>query len=319
MQEGVSYIISTKNRADFLARTLDNVREFIAPGDELIVMDGGSTDGTADVVAKNRDIVTSFVSEPDAGEAHGFNKGILLAGRRVIKPITDDDYFYPDAMKYAAQVMCEHPELDALVCGGEAYILDSATNEMSLFRYRRLPVGEKVQDVVNMLRFISCGLGLFLTRNGIARTGLFDLTFRLIDTEYLARLAATRCNVQYLDVKLYRHITYSHSASKLYPVQVRDTARVFLRFGEWETLMLKTTPQGLANALGADKLPGGRFLARCVFALETIRHKLPWLYVGLEWLFAPLAGLFGRVWKRLSKAETPRLLTEPEWDRSLRS
>src|SRR5438094_178863 len=91
----VSYLISTKNRAKYLAQTLHNVREFITPADELIVIDGASTDDTRQVVEANKDIVTSFLSEPDRGEAHGFNKGILLSRGEFIKFVTDDDYIYP--------------------------------------------------------------------------------------------------------------------------------------------------------------------------------------------------------------------------------
>ncbi len=76
-EKRVSYLISTKNRAEYLDRTLQNVREFITPQDELIIMDGGSTDNTAEVVQKHGDIVTLFRSEPDSGEAHGYNKAIL--------------------------------------------------------------------------------------------------------------------------------------------------------------------------------------------------------------------------------------------------
>src|SRR5438552_2253644 len=115
----VSYIITTRDRAEYLARTLANVREFITEADELLICDGGSTDATAEVVARNRDVVTHFQSEPDRGEAHGYNKGILLARGRFIKLLTDDDYIYPDAMRAAIRVLDDHPDIDALVCGGE--------------------------------------------------------------------------------------------------------------------------------------------------------------------------------------------------------
>lgn len=64
----VSYIVTTHDRAAFLDGTLANVREFADPGDELIVMEGGSTGVTAGVVDRYRDISTLFQSEPDCGE-----------------------------------------------------------------------------------------------------------------------------------------------------------------------------------------------------------------------------------------------------------
>ena len=52
---------------------------------------------------RNQDIVTTFLSEEDFGEAHAFNKGLFRARGRYIKPITDDDYYYPDAMRQVIQ------------------------------------------------------------------------------------------------------------------------------------------------------------------------------------------------------------------------
>ena len=53
-EKRVSYLISTKNRAEYLDRTLQNVREFITPQDELIIMDGGSTDNTTEIIQKEQ-------------------------------------------------------------------------------------------------------------------------------------------------------------------------------------------------------------------------------------------------------------------------
>src|SRR5260221_10678427 len=92
----VSYLITTRNRALFLERTLANIREFLTSADELIIVDGASTDHTSEVVDRNRDIITHFISEPDFGEAHGFNKAVLLSRGWWVKFISDDDYIYPD-------------------------------------------------------------------------------------------------------------------------------------------------------------------------------------------------------------------------------
>jgi len=46
------------------------------------------------------------------GEAHGFNKGMMASRGRYVKVLTDDDYFYPDAMRQAITIMEQHPELE---------------------------------------------------------------------------------------------------------------------------------------------------------------------------------------------------------------
>ena len=80
----LSYLLATRNRAGFLGPVLDNVAELLGPDDELIVIDGGSTDGTRELLERRRDVVSDFISEPDRGEAHALNKGILRARGRWI-------------------------------------------------------------------------------------------------------------------------------------------------------------------------------------------------------------------------------------------
>jgi len=87
----VSYLLTTRNRCAFVEERIRNVREFIRPQDEFLIYDAASTDGTQEMVARHRDVVTHFVSEPDRGEAHGFNKAILASRGEIIKVLTDDD------------------------------------------------------------------------------------------------------------------------------------------------------------------------------------------------------------------------------------
>src|SRR6266446_2815268 len=78
----VSYLMVTRNRGTYLSKALQNIREFITPEDELIIVDGGSTDDTKRIAAENADIISVFLSEPDRGEGHAVNKGLaLIPGR----------------------------------------------------------------------------------------------------------------------------------------------------------------------------------------------------------------------------------------------
>ncbi len=153
----VSYVITTKNRATYLDKALANVREFIEPMDELIIIDGKSTDATAEVVARNRDIVTLFISEPDQGEGHAFNKALFRAKGRYIKGISDDDYFYPDAMRRLVAEMEANPDVDAIQAGGELWDRCGSTEKFIgyAFLHRSLPAAtERIFDIVSGLGLI---------------------------------------------------------------------------------------------------------------------------------------------------------------------
>jgi glycosyltransferase involved in cell wall biosynthesis len=279
----VSYILTTRNRAPFLDRALANVREYITPEDELIVIDGASTDDTAEVVRKHGDIVSVFQSEPDCGESHGLNKGILLSRGQIIKILSDDDYLYPDAVRFAISVMESHPEVDAIVCGGEAFEIDPFTQESRCVFHEYLPPSHRLsEDVRNIFYYIQCGLGLFLTRRVIARVGLFDTTFLAVDTDYMSRLIACGTDFKYLNVKLYRHTTFPHSGQNNWPVCRRDRIRVALRHRAWTEIMDRETypPEAVGEVLGLNELPGGSLLIPIIWCADRLRaSRMPYLKI----------------------------------------
>jgi glycosyltransferase involved in cell wall biosynthesis len=321
----VSYIISTRNRAAFLAKTLDNVREFITPVDELIIVDGGSVDNTAAVVSKHLDIVRFFTSEPDRGEAHALNKAVLQSRGRYIKIITDDDYTYPDAMNYAIQRLEQDNSIDALVCGGESYVAESKTQEPHLWRYIYLPqeLDLKLNDFTVVFDYLSCGLGLIIRRRVVALLGLFDTTFRALDTDYLTRLLRSSASVRYLDVKLYRHTEYGHSSQRHWQQCFDDRLRILLRNGAWDDFITaagdsKTT----ARILGISTQPTGLALAGLLRSITQMRrNKLLWPIL----LMGRAGRVPGALVRRIAgkrRATSPNgphpSTTEPQWTGQIR-
>jgi glycosyltransferase involved in cell wall biosynthesis len=233
----VSYVMATYNRADHLQRALGNVREYLTPDDELVVVDGGSSDGTPDVVRRSRDVVSRFISEGDQGEAHALNKGILSSAGRYIKFLSDDDYLFPDGVRRAIGILEQHPELDALLCGGESYLIDSETGEERFVRNIGLPGGRPLAgDVKNVLFRCNCGIGLFVSRRAVARIGLLDTRFRAVDSDYMARLVQSRLDFRYADVRLFRHTEYPHSGQRQRAGMVRDVCRILVRARRWDLL-----------------------------------------------------------------------------------
>ena len=279
-QVRVSYIISTKNRANILVETFKNVREFITPADELIIIDGASTDNTAEIVKANRDIVTLFVSEPDKGEAHGLNKGILVSRGRFIKILTDDDYFYPDAMRQVTGVLEAHPEIDALQCGGECFSVDAETHEEQLLCYEFLPTDcQLTSDVSNIFDYVPCGLGLVLTRRIVARVGLFDTTWRAVDTDYMSRLIALRVNFQYAHVKLYRHRAYAHSGQQDVAAMSRDRTRALLRNLAWDEVR-RFPKSSRGEAIGVKTTLRDKLMLNVIWSTVQYRQsRMPYLRI----------------------------------------
>lgn len=89
----VSIITVTHNSAKYLLDCIDSVRSQSFPNIEHIIIDGGSTDGTLDIIRRNEHHVAAWLSEPDRGMYDAINKGIELASGDIVGVLNSDDMF----------------------------------------------------------------------------------------------------------------------------------------------------------------------------------------------------------------------------------
>lgn len=92
-----SIIIPTLNRAEFLEKAICSVLDQGYPEKELIVIDGGSSDRTTDMLRKYEPHLAYWVSEPDRGQTHAINKGLGKAKGDIVHWLNSDDYYEHDA------------------------------------------------------------------------------------------------------------------------------------------------------------------------------------------------------------------------------
>ena len=94
-----SIIVVTFNNADGLERTLKSIRQLDDALKEVIVIDGGSKDGSLDVISRNEDIITVAVSEKDSGIYNAMNKGIThVTGDYVVFMNAGDEFAHKDVL-----------------------------------------------------------------------------------------------------------------------------------------------------------------------------------------------------------------------------
>jgi len=116
---GISIIIPSYNQAIFLEEAILSVLHQGYPELELIIMDGGSTDGSLKIIEKYDPWITYWESHPDRGQSHAINKGFEIASGRILAWMNSDDIYYPSALKKAAEIFDSHPESSAVIgqCG----------------------------------------------------------------------------------------------------------------------------------------------------------------------------------------------------------
>jgi glycosyltransferase involved in cell wall biosynthesis len=116
-----SVVTPSFNQARFLGAALDSVLLQGVPGAETIVRDGGSTDGTVDVLRAYDGRLTRWVSQADAGPASAINAGFRDARGDVLCWLASDDLLAEDALASVGEAFAEDPSLD-LVYGNALYV-----------------------------------------------------------------------------------------------------------------------------------------------------------------------------------------------------
>ncbi len=119
----VSIITPSLNQARFIEATIESVLSQDYPRLEYVVIDGGSTDGTLDVLRQYGDRV-QWISEPDRGQSHAINKGFRRARGEILAWLNSDDTYLPGAVSSAVEYLVDHP--DCAMVYGDGYLIDEA-------------------------------------------------------------------------------------------------------------------------------------------------------------------------------------------------
>lgn len=123
-----SLVTPVRDQINFVGQTIESViRQRFSPL-ECIVMDGGSTDGTAELVAQYDEHLSHFESQKDEGQADAINKGFARASGDILGWLNADDLLLPGALEYVARFFASHPDVDVVY--GDRIIIDAEGNEI---------------------------------------------------------------------------------------------------------------------------------------------------------------------------------------------
>lgn len=179
----VSIVIPSFNQVSYLETTLLSVLGQDYPRVETIVMDGGSTDGSADVIRSYEKRLAYWVSEKDAGQADAINKGMARARGEIVAWLNSDDYYLPGAVRAALRAFERNP--DALLVYGNMLAVDERGQTINSFRFKQLTLED-------LLSFQIIGQpAVFMRRAAFERAGGLDRSYHfLLDHHLWIRIAA---------------------------------------------------------------------------------------------------------------------------------
>jgi len=108
----ISVITTSFNQCSYLQECIDSVLSQGYPSLQYIIIDGGSTDDSVSILKKNEKHLAYWVSEPDGGQAHAFNKGLALADGDLVGWLNSDDYYVGPSLFEAAHFMTANASID---------------------------------------------------------------------------------------------------------------------------------------------------------------------------------------------------------------
>ncbi|MBF2086800.1 glycosyltransferase family 2 protein [Thermoleptolyngbya sp. C42_A2020_037] len=124
----ISIVTPSYNQAQFIEDTIRSVLLQGYPNLEYIIIDGGSTDGSVEIIQKYAPWISYWVSEPDRGQSHAVNKGFQKSTGDILAWLNSDDTYEPGALLKAASLFLNHADTDVLY--GNAKITDINGNQI---------------------------------------------------------------------------------------------------------------------------------------------------------------------------------------------
>jgi glycosyltransferase involved in cell wall biosynthesis len=264
----LSVVTPSYNQASFLEETLRSVLAQGYPKLEYLVIDGGSTDGSVEIIRRYAAHLAGWVSERDRGQSDALNKGFQRATGEIVAWLNSDDTFVPGALHAQVGYLLDHPDVDLVY--GDCLFTDAAG------RPAQTAYGRPFSQL-ELLRFtIPYQPTVFMRRAAMLRAGWLDPDYHYsMDSEYWLRLHAAGARFAYHPrlIATYR----LHGASKTMAGAAKKQA-------DWERLIARYAPRAARAGLLAD--------ARLQTALDLALQR----QFRTSWSFAARAGALRPRW-----------------------
>lgn len=179
----LSIVTPSYNQAAYLETTLQSVLQQSYPRVEYIVIDGGSDDGSLEIIARYADQLAYWESEPDRGQADAINKGLKRASGKYVAWINSDDVYMPGAFSSAVRNLEDNPQVGMVYADG--LMVDERLRLLDPHRYPQI-------SLPDLLAFeVLLQPAVFMRRTALEAVGFLNDTFDLIlDHELWVRIAS---------------------------------------------------------------------------------------------------------------------------------
>lgn len=126
----ISIVTPSFNQGEYIEETIRSVLLQRYPNLEYIVIDGGSTDRSVEVIRRYSRRLSYWVSEPDNGQSHAINKGMARATGEICAWLCSDDLLMPNSLRTVAEYFADHPDCSWLTAPETRHDLDTGRVEL---------------------------------------------------------------------------------------------------------------------------------------------------------------------------------------------
>ncbi|MGC8765418.1 MAG: glycosyltransferase family 2 protein [Brevinematia bacterium] len=179
----ISIVTPSYNQAQFLEKTILSVLNQNYPNLEYLIIDGGSTDESVEIIKKYEKYLAYWVSERDRGQTHAIRKGFEKASGDIFAYLNSDDIYMPGTLFKVAERLKSHPKVDMFY--GNIYFIDESDNILDELRFTKTSFSAMIYEGGQMHQ-----TAVFWTKDVYERVGGFDEQFRFcMDTDFFCRVA----------------------------------------------------------------------------------------------------------------------------------
>lgn len=236
MNPRLSIIIPSFNQAEFLEETILSIINQSYKNFELIIIDGGSSDGSVDIIKRYINEITYWVSEEDKGQTHAINKGFKKAKGDLVCWMNSDDVFCKDAFMKVAELCEEHPDTDVFT--GDKIHINQKGKELFVQRYAPYRLYTFANDKMAM-----CNQACFWKRSVFERIGFLDESIQFaMDYEYFVRMGVAGLSFIHRPILIGKQRYYigtKTSDAKWQKILYQNQEEIIKRYGLKRNLILK--------------------------------------------------------------------------------
>lgn len=185
----ISIITVVYNGEEYLEDTINSVLSQSYPNIEYIIIDGGSTDNTIEIIKKYESKIAKWISEKDNGISDAFNKGIKLSTGSLVGIINADDWYEPDAIK---NIVDRYKNDEIVLCGSIKLYNNQARFNVKKSTLKGIEKEMKIWHP-----------GTFVPKSVYNKIGLYDENYKvLMDYDFVLRCRLAGIKFDFFDYNI---------------------------------------------------------------------------------------------------------------------